>query len=103
MGDGGVFVDGAQPLRTAGPDGLVNTADDVGMEETLLTGADNLLGTADDVHMPLAGYTRQIEISELLTNGVANTTLRQLRVTVTYRVGDAVRSYVLTTFISSIS
>ncbi len=103
VSNGGVFVDGAQPLRNPGPDGLVNTADDVGVEENLQPGADNLLGTADDLHIPLAGYTRQVEISELLTAGVPNATLRQLRVTVTYRAGDALRTYTLTTFISSIS
>ena len=103
VSDGGVFADGAQPLRNPGPDGLVNTADDVGVEETLQPGPDNVLGTADDLHIPLSAYTRQVEISELLTGGVANATLRQLRVTVTYRVGDMTRAYTLTTYISSIS
>ena len=28
VSDGGAFVDGAQPLRNPGPDGLMNTADD---------------------------------------------------------------------------
>ncbi len=99
----GVFLDGAQPLRNPGPDGLVNTADDVGIEEALGPGADNVLGNTDDVHMPLTTYTRQITISELLTNGVPNASLRQVQVTVTYRAGQAQRSYTLTTYISSIS
>jgi type II secretory pathway pseudopilin PulG len=103
VSNGGVFVNDPQPLRNPGPDGLVNTADDVGTEETLGPGPDNVLGNSDDVHIPLSGYTRQIAISELLTNGVANTTLRQLQVTVTYTVGRLQRSYTLTTYISSIS
>ena len=55
---GGVFQDGPQPLRTAGPDGLVNTADDGALEMSLSAGADNILGTADDVSTPLTTYTR---------------------------------------------
>jgi type II secretory pathway pseudopilin PulG len=105
VANGGVFLDAAQPLRKAGVDGLVNTADDAAdsMEEELAPGADNLLGTADDVHMPLSTYTRQIIITELLTNGVPNPTLRQIQVLVSYRVGSAQRTYTLTTYISSIS
>ena len=114
VGNGGAFVDGAQPLRSPGPDGIMNTADDGQdaskpycdpncLEEALGPGSDNVLGTADDVHMPLTAYARQITISELLTNGVPNATLRQLQVTVTYRVGGSLRAYTLTTYISSIS
>jgi hypothetical protein len=103
VSNGGAFVDGAQPLRNTGPDGLMNTADDVGMEEALGPGVDNVLGTTDDVHMPLTNYTREVVITELLTNGVPNATLRQLQVTVTYRVGGSLRSYTLTTYISAIS
>src|SRR5215472_4844184 len=29
VSNGGIFLDGAQPLKCAGPDGLVNTGDDV--------------------------------------------------------------------------
>jgi hypothetical protein len=99
----GRFLSGAQPLRNPGPDGLVNTADDAGIEELQRPGPDNLLGTADDVSTPLTDYTRQITISELLTNGVPNPTLRQIQVIVTYRAGQRQRTYTLTTYISSIS
>lgn len=101
---GGVFVDGAQPLRTAGTDGLVNTADDGAIEDLLGTGPDNVLGTADDVRTPLTSFTRQIEIRDL-TNaaGTVNANLRELRVTIGYRAGGMRRTYVLTTYISSIS
>lgn len=102
---GGVFLNGAQPLRKAGVDGLVNTADDAaaGLEEQLAPGPDNQLGTVDDVLTPLSTYTRQVLITELLTNGTPNPTLRQIQVMVTYRVGSAQRTYTLTTYISSIS
>lgn len=102
---GGVFRDGAQPLRTAGPDGLVNTADDGDVETQRLVGPDGLLGTSDDVEAPMTTYTRQIEILDLpnaTANGI-NPNLRELRVTITFQVGSTARRYVLTTYISAIS
>lgn len=101
---GGVFVEGAQPLRTPGPDGLVNTADDGEIETVLGVGADNVLGTADDVRVPLGTFTRQIEILDLPDQqGAVNANLRELRVTIGYLAGGSRRTYVLTTYISSIS
>jgi prepilin-type N-terminal cleavage/methylation domain-containing protein len=107
----GVFVNGVQPLRKPGPDGLVNTADDLEIEEALSPGPDNVLGNADDVRTPLTGFTREIEITEIVTNGVANPNLRRVRVRIRY--GSQVRNqsgvleperlYELTTYISSIS
>jgi prepilin-type N-terminal cleavage/methylation domain-containing protein len=107
----GVFVDGPQPLRNAGPDGLVNTADDEGIEESLGPGPDNMLGTEDDVRTPLTGYTREITISEIITDGVANPNLRRLQIRVRYGklvpnqsgVTEPERVYELTTYISAIS
>lgn len=97
----GVFVDAATQLRLPGPDGLVNTADDLAAIETqLATGPDNVLGTTDDVQMQLTTFTRQIVITEL---PIPNPNLRQIRVIITYRVGDSTRTYTLTTFVSSIS
>jgi type II secretory pathway pseudopilin PulG len=101
---GGVFLEGPQPLRTSGPDGLVNTADDGELETTLGVGADNVLGTDDDVRTPLAMFTRQIEIREISNAaGTVNANLRELRVTIGYRAAGTQRTYVLTTYISSIS
>jgi prepilin-type N-terminal cleavage/methylation domain-containing protein len=108
----GVFVTGSQPLRKAGDDGLVNTADDedAGLEEALHPGPDGLLGTADDIRTPLVGFEREIEISEIITNGVANSNLRRVRVRI--RFGRPIeidgellpgRVYELTTYVSSIS
>jgi prepilin-type N-terminal cleavage/methylation domain-containing protein len=106
-----VFIGGMQPLRNPGPDGLVNTADDEGIEEAVSPGPDNVLGNDDDVRTPLVNYEREIEISEIVTNGVANPNLRRLRVRIRY--GNLVkgengelrpeRVYELTTYISSIS
>jgi type II secretory pathway pseudopilin PulG len=101
----GVFLPGEQPMYRAGNDGLVNTVDDAaaGVEELIQPGADGALGTADDIRQPLSQYTRQIEITSLMDGSQVNPTLRQLRVTVRYKVGNDTRTYVLTTYISSIS
>jgi Tfp pilus assembly protein PilW len=95
---GGVFTDGETTLRLAGPDGLMNTADDPAtLEEELAPGPDRILGTADDVHVPLTNFWRTITITDV----VGEPSLRQLRVTIRYRVGSENRTYVLTTFVSS--
>jgi prepilin-type N-terminal cleavage/methylation domain-containing protein len=85
VADGGVFLDGAQPIREPGADGLVNTADD---------GA-NQLG-ADS-------FTREIDINTLLLDGTAvvNPNLRELRVIVRYRVNQSWRTYTLVTYVSA--
>lgn len=100
--EGGVFVDGFQPLRLPGVDGLVNTADDANedIEQLRTPGPDGVLGTADDVLTPLEGFERQVEILEL---DPVNTDLREIRVTIRYRVGNIERDYVLRTYISSFS
>ncbi len=95
VGNGGIFLDGPQPLRSPGPDGLVNTADDGAAETEILAGPDRTLGTVDDVVVPLDGFTREVVITDLAPN------LREIRVVVAYRVGFFTRQYELTTYISS--
>jgi hypothetical protein len=95
--NGGVFLDGAQPLRTAGNDGLVNTADDGPVEVLIQPGPDGLLGTADDIRTPLSNYTRQILIEDI------SDALRRLTVTVTVRWGGRTRQYQIVTIISRYS
>lgn len=101
----GVFLDGAQPLKDPGDDGLVNTADDAGIEEQRLPGPDGILGNTDDVHIQMTNYTRTILISNVTQDdgtGI-NQDLRKITVTITYNVGPVRRSYVLNTYISRIS
>jgi hypothetical protein len=98
-----VFLDGAQPLKVAGVDGLVNTADDGALETSLAPGVDGLWGTADDVKQPLSSYTREIAIDDIVTGGVTNLTLRQITITIRYKVGQMNRTYVLTTYVSQYS
>jgi hypothetical protein len=99
----GVFVTGEQDLKTAGPDGLVNSADD-GPDLEVLAGDDNTFGTDDD--QPLVDYKREIQITNLFADGsttVVNPNLRQIRVIIRYKVAGTWRTYTLTTYISSFS
>jgi prepilin-type N-terminal cleavage/methylation domain-containing protein len=103
----GVFLTGAQPLKTPGADGLVNTADDgPALEQQRTAGADKILGTADDLLEPLTDYTREIQISDMFTNGsttIVNPNLRQIKVIVRFKVSGFWRTYTLTTYVSSFS
>jgi type II secretory pathway pseudopilin PulG len=99
--DGGVFLDGPQNLHQPGPDGLVNTSDDLTAIETVTNpGFDQLLGTADDRIDTLSAYRREISIRDVPGE---NGNLRSIVVTMTYRTGSAVRTYTLSSFISSYS
>lgn len=95
VADGGIFLNGPQPLREAGPDGLIGTADDAGNETVVLPGPDQLLGTADDITVSLVGFTREIRITDVETN------LRLITVIITYQQGSTTRTYTLTTYISN--
>jgi prepilin-type N-terminal cleavage/methylation domain-containing protein len=104
VSDGGVFLNGPQSIKNPGTDGLVNTADDNGIEEQRLPGPDGVLGNGDDVHISLSNYTREIVISDVRDqNNAINPELRQITVTIKYSVGPVSRTYTLTTYISSIS
>jgi prepilin-type N-terminal cleavage/methylation domain-containing protein len=100
--NGGVFLDGAQDLRAAGADGLVNTADDASEDIEALRdpGPNGVLNDADDLVTPLVGYRRQIQILEL---DPVNPDLREVRVTVTFQIGAQRGTYTLRTFISAFS
>lgn len=115
ISSGGIFTDGPVALLSAGPDGLVNTADDVdfpasgscpaGPECITLPGPDGILGTADDTAMSLANFTRQITIATVLgSDGVTiDPNLKQITVTVSYSTGGSTvpRSYTVNALISA--
>jgi prepilin-type N-terminal cleavage/methylation domain-containing protein len=84
VSDGGVFLDAPTALRAPGPDGLVNTADD---------GAEEFSATL---------YTREIDLLPINFDGTqaVNPNLREIRVTIRYRVHQAWRTYTLTSYIS---
>jgi prepilin-type N-terminal cleavage/methylation domain-containing protein len=112
---GGIFTAGPTQLLASGPDGLVNTADDLnfpangpcaaGPECLVLPGLDGVLGTADDVGMSLANFTRQIQINPVLeADGVTtDPNLKQIVVTVSYFTGTstAPRTYTVNALISA--
>ena len=112
---GGIFTAGSTQLLAPGPDGLVNTADDLnfpangpcaaGPECLVLPGRDGVLGTADDVGMSLANFTRQIQINPVLeADGVTtDPNLKQIVVTVSYLSGTstAPRTYTVNALISA--
>jgi type II secretory pathway pseudopilin PulG len=104
---GGIFLEGEQPLKQPGADGIVNTADDSGAQMETLTrpGADGLLGTVDDQVVPLDNFTREIVIGPLNYPGTStlNPNLRKVTVNIKYRVDDLWRVYTLTTYVSSFS
>jgi prepilin-type N-terminal cleavage/methylation domain-containing protein len=116
VASGGIFLGGALPLRCAGPDGLVGTADDVnctttagancpngGAECMVLPGPDGVLGTADDTTMSLANFTRTITINPvLLASGVQNQNMMAITITVAYtKAGLPARSFTANGLISS--
>lgn len=114
ISNGGIFTDGPVQLLSPGPDGLVNTADDVnypptgvcaaGPECITLPGPDGILGTADDTELSLANFQRQIQVGNALqSDGTINPNLKQVTVTVSYITGGSTvpHSYTVNALISS--
>jgi prepilin-type N-terminal cleavage/methylation domain-containing protein len=105
IANGGIFLNGANPIYLAGADGIVGTADDATAGEQTLTepGPDGIFGTSDDVKIPLTGYQRTILISPVY-DGLGNlvTTLRGVNISVQYATTQAniPKTYVLSSFIS---
>ena len=100
VSNGGVFMDGPQPMLVPGPDGLVGTQSDLGSAPEVYTvnaGPDGVLGTADDVTYPLSFMTRTIQI----TNIQNEPNLRMITVTINYTVQGRGGQYVLVTYVSA--
>ncbi len=113
----GIFLAGPQAPKCAGPDGILDTADDVscltaagavcpngGIECLSEPGPDGILGTADDVVQSLSNYTRTITIAPLLDgSGNPIPTLTSVTITIQYTVPNIghLRTYVLNEYISS--
>jgi prepilin-type N-terminal cleavage/methylation domain-containing protein len=119
VSNGGIFVDGLQNIKCAGPDGILDTADDAscltasgatcpngGIECLTEPGPDGVLGTADDVVLSLANYQRQVQILPLYTTGANPTliqTLAQVSITIQYTPPSqsTPKQYVLNEYVSA--
>jgi len=120
VSNGGIFLDGAQTMKCAGPDGLVNTGDDVncttqagancpdnGAECMVLPGNDGILGTGDDVTMSLGNFTRTIAITPTTyptgpNAGQVNPNMMAISITVSYtKAGIPARSFTANGLITS--
>jgi hypothetical protein len=99
--DGGVFLDGAQPILVPGTDGLVGAKSDQGAANEVVIigpGPDHIFGTADDETMDLNPWmTRTIVIVPV--SGELN--LRQITITIDYTVGRLHRQYTLVSYNSA--
>jgi len=117
VSNGGIFVDGMANVMCAGPDGILDTADDTscltasgatcpngGIECLTEAGPDGIMGTADDVILSLANYQRQISIQTLYdTSGNPIQTLRLVQITVQYWVPNipTAKTYVINEYVSA--
>lgn len=117
VSNGGIFVDGMNAIKCAGPDGILDTADDVscltasgavcpnsGVECLTEPGPDGITGTADDVILSLNNYQRQILITALLdSNGNPIQTLNQVTVTIQYTTpsSSSYKTYVINEYVSA--
>ena len=117
VSNGGIFVDGMNTVMCAGPDGILDTADDVacltasgatcpngGMKCLTQPGPDGIMGTADDVILSLNDYRRQVQIQPLIdTSGNPIQTLNLVTVTIQYRTpsSPAAKTYVINEYVSA--
>lgn len=117
VSNGGIFVDGMNAVMCAGPDGILDTADDTacltasgatcpngGVKCLTQPGPDGIMGTADDVILSLTDYQRQVQIQPLLdTSGNPIQTLNLVAVTIQYRTpsSPAPKTYVINEYVSA--
>jgi prepilin-type N-terminal cleavage/methylation domain-containing protein len=100
--NGGIFLDGFQPILDPGPDGLDGTIDDGAPQFYVDAGPDGILGTADDRQVPLTNFLRQIQILPVVGPSGVNPNLRQVIVTIRYNTNPAQqKTYTIGAYISS--
>ncbi|MGA7751266.1 MAG: prepilin-type N-terminal cleavage/methylation domain-containing protein [Candidatus Sulfotelmatobacter sp.] len=116
VSNGGIFVNNMNAIKCAGPDGIVDTADDTscltasgatcpnsGVKCLTEPGPDGIVGTADDVILSLNNFQRQISITPLLdSSGNPIQTLNQVAITIQYLVPNSstVKTYVINEYVS---
>lgn len=104
VSQGGVFLDGPQPLLASGPDGIYGTADDdTNHPDTIIVGPpgnNDIASTTGDTTINLNPWmTRTIAFSAV--TGTPN--LNQITVTITYTVQGRTQTFVLQCYISTYS
>jgi prepilin-type N-terminal cleavage/methylation domain-containing protein len=104
VSQGGVFLDGPQPLLAPGPDGIYGTADDdANHPDTIIVGPpgnNDIASTTGDTTINLNPWmTRTIAFSAV--TGTPN--LNQITVTITYTVQGQTQTFVLQCYISTYS
>ena len=101
VSEGGIFLDGPQPLLASGPDGLYGTADDdTNNPDSIVVapGPDQMFGTADDVTLNLNPFmTRTIQIIP----DAKQTNLNDIAITINWTYQGQTSSYVLQGAISN--
>jgi type II secretory pathway pseudopilin PulG len=88
VAQGGIFLDGWQPIREMGADAIANTSDDTSepLETLDFPGPDGQFGTFDDLSQPLSNYERRIVFSDVfLPSGTLDTEIRKITVEVRFR------------------
>jgi hypothetical protein len=93
---GGVFLSGVVPFySTSGPDGVVGTGDDS-------AGPDGVVGNGDDTP-PIDGFSRQIIITNIPDpdRPGAAISLRQIDVTVSYKLGNVQNTETMTSYVAN--
>lgn len=93
---GGVFLTGDRKFySTAGPDGVVGTADDA-------AGADGTVGTSDDIPA-VDAFTRQITITNVPDpdRPTVVISLRQIDVTISYKLGKSQYLETMTSYVAN--
>ncbi|HUM06471.1 MAG TPA: prepilin-type N-terminal cleavage/methylation domain-containing protein [Terriglobales bacterium] len=105
-GDGGIFLNGYQPMYKAGADGILGTADDAlsgGYITIQQPGPDGIYGTSDDTQLSLSNYQRQVQIQPV-TDAAGNVvaSLRAINISIQYYVPRSrqAKTYTLTSYIS---
>lgn len=100
--NGGIFLDGFQPILDPGADGLDGTIDDGSPQFYVDAGPDGILGTGDDRQIPLSNYQRQIQILPVVGPTGVNPNLRQVIVTIRYTTNPVQqKTYTIGGYISS--
>jgi type II secretory pathway pseudopilin PulG len=103
VSNGGIFLNGFQPMFLAGPNGIVGTlGQSAVLDRQILPGKDGIMNTADDEVIPLSNFQRQILIQPLIdSTGNVSSDIRQISVTVQVTSpGRGMRNYTVTGYIS---